>query len=258
MKLSINKWYASLFSFGIIIVLPIIVLALWSVSGKWIFPALIPQKVDFNTIKHMINDPIFFPSILNSFVIASSTTVTSLAIALPAARYFAFQKDLSSRVVEGVIYLPLILPAIAIVTSSQILFLKFHLTGTFLGIVLIHTYVCLPYAMQILLESYRQLGEGYYLTAQSLGAKPWYIFHHITWPLLKNGVGTAATLVFIVSFSQYLPTFFIGGGQIITLPMLLLPYANNGRLVLASSYSIVFLICTLIGVFILKLIMRRK
>ena len=106
--------------------------------------------------------------------------------------------------------------------------------------------------MQILLESYRQLGEGYSLTAQSLGAKPWSIFWQITWPLLRPGLTAAASLVFIVSFSQYLPTFFIGGGRIVTLPLLLLPYANNGRFGLASSYSLVFLGCTMVGVFIFK------
>jgi putative spermidine/putrescine transport system permease protein len=130
--------------------------------------------------------------------------------------------------------------------------LELRLTGTFLGIILIHTYLCLPYAMQLLLESYRQLGEGYNLTAQSLGAGPWMTFWQITWPLLRPGVSTAAGLVFIVSFSQYLPTFFIGGGRIVTLPLLLLPYANNGRFGLASSYSLVFLGCTWLGVFILK------
>lgn len=258
MKSSIKRSSLLVTFSALIVFLPLLLLFLWSFSDKWMYPAIWPQEITMKSFKQMLSEPNFFPAILNSFVIALAVTLVSIMIALPAARYFAFQKKFSQRLVEVMVYLPLILPAIAIITSSQVLFLQLHLTGTFFGIILIHTYLCLPYAMQILLESYRQLGEGYQLTAQSLGAKPWMVFWQITWPLLRPGLSTAATLVFIVSFSQYLPTFFIGGGRIVTLPLLLLPYANNGRFGLASAYSLVFLICTLIGVFILKRVIGGK
>ncbi|MGM0166551.1 hypothetical protein IGI39_001511 [Enterococcus sp. AZ135] len=253
MKLSMKRNYFLLFLVAAMIVFPTLLLFCWSFSAEWMYPAIFPQEFSGKIYNQMINEPNFWPAVINSFVIAFATTLVSMVLALPAARYFAFQKKMSHRFIEIIIYLPLILPAIAIITSSQVIFLQLHLTGTFLGIILIHTYLCLPYTMQILLESYRQLGEGFSLTARSLGAKPWSIFWQITWPLLRPGILTSATFVFIISFSQYLPTFFIGGGRIVTLPLLLLPYANNGRFGLASSYSLVFLGCTLVGVFILKI-----
>lgn len=240
------------------ILLPIFVLFLWSFSTKWIYPALFPEAIGLNHVKQMIAEPNFWPSILNSSWIAFLTTGLSLLLALPAARFLAFQKVVSKRWLEFIIYLPLILPAIAIITSTQLLFIQLRLTGTFTGIVLLHTYFALPYAMQILLNSYQQLGEEYQLTAQTLGAKSWQIFWQISFPLLRPGIMTAASLVFVVSFSQYLPTFFIGGGKIITLPLILLPYANNGRFGLASAYSLVFLLLTMIGVFGLKKILGGR
>lgn len=252
MKFASKRNYILLIIAALMVLLPLIVLILWSVSTEWMYPAIFPKALATKIYKQMLAEPNFWPAVINSFMIAFTTTMVSIVVALPAARYFAFQKNMSQRFVEVLVYLPLILPAIAIITSSQVLFLQLRLTGTFLGIILIHTYFCLPYAMQILLESYRQLGEGYSLTAQSLGAKPWSVFWQITWPLLRPGIIASATMVFIVSFSQYLPTFFIGGGKIVTLPLLLLPYANNGRFGLASSYSLLFLGCTILGVFILK------
>ncbi|MBO0450807.1 ABC transporter permease [Candidatus Enterococcus murrayae] len=254
MKILFKRGYFSLFFSVILVLFPLILLFLWSFSTKWMYPAVYPQEFAIKVYKQMISEPNFWPAVINSVVIAFATTGISVAIALPAARYFAFQKKIEHRFIEIVIYLPLILPAIAIITSSQVLFLQLRLTGTFLGIILLHTYLCLPYAMQILLESYRQLGEGYSLTAQSLGANSWTIFRQITWPLLRPGITTSAIFVFIVSCSQYLPTFFIGGGKIITLPLLLLPYANNGRFGLASSYSLVFLGVTMLGGYILKIV----
>lgn len=254
MLTSTRKSYLLLLFSAVLVLLPIVLLVIWSVSDHWMYPAILPQGLTLKAFSQMLREPNFWPAVINSFVIAIITTLISICIALPAARYFAFQKKLSHGFIEIIIYLPLILPAIAIITSSQVLFLQLHLTGTFIGIVLIHTYLCLPYAMQILLESYRQLGEGYHLTGQTLGAKPWVIFWQVTWHLLRPGVIASGSLVFIVSFSQYLPTFFIGGGKIVTLPLLLLPYANNGRFSLASSYSLVFLVCTMLGVYLLKLV----
>ncbi|GAA2909923.1 ABC transporter permease subunit [Enterococcus pseudoavium] len=258
MKFVVQKKYSFLLLAAIMVLVPLLIMLVWSFSQKWMYPAIWPQQIGNKMFKQMLNDPNFYPAICNSFLIAFATTVVSLFIALPAAKYFAFQRRLSQRLVEVLIYLPLILPAIAVITSSQVLFLQLRLTGTFLGVILLHTYLCLPYAMQVLIESYRQLGEGYELTAQSLGAKPGTIFRQITWPLLRPGVSTAAMLVFIVSFSQYLPTFFIGGGRIVTLPLLLLPYANNGRFGLASAYSLIFLVSTMIGVLSLKKIIGGK
>ncbi|MGX7126005.1 ABC transporter permease [Enterococcus viikkiensis] len=235
-----------------LILLPLSFLVLWSISSKWLYPAVLPQQLAVKPFIQMIHDSSFLPAIMNSFVIAFATTFLTLVIALPAANYFAFQQQFSQRVVEVMIYLPLILPAVALITSSQVIFLKLGLNGSFFGVVLIHTYFCLPYGMQILLESYRQLGEGYRLTARSLGASRWLTFWQISWPLLRPGIATSASLVFIVSFSQYLPTFFIGGGRIVTLPLLLLPYANNGRYGIASAYSLLFLVCTIIGVLFLR------
>ncbi|OJG46547.1 hypothetical protein RV04_GL000975 [Enterococcus hermanniensis] len=238
---------------ALLIILPLSLLFFWSFNGKWMYPTVFPEQYTLKVLHQMISETNFFPAILNTLVIALGATIGSLLIALPAARYFAFQKKWSQRFVEILIYLPLILPTIAITTSSQILFLRFHLTGSFSGIILIHIYFCLPYAMQILLESYRKMGEGYSITAYTLGAGSLRTFRLVTWPLLRPGIITSASLVFIVSCSQYLPTFFIGGGRIVTLPLLLLPYANNGRLGIASAYSLIFLGCTIVGVFILKM-----
>lgn len=238
---------------ALLITLPLTLLFFWSFNGKWMYPAVFPEQYTLKIFRQMLQEPNFLSAILNTVLIGMGATIGSLLIALPAARYFAFQKKWSQRFVEILIYLPLILPVIAITTASQILFLKFHLTGSFSGVVLIHIYFCLPYAMQILLESYRKMGEEYSATAYTLGAGSLRTFYLVTLPLLRPGIITSASLVFIVSCSQYLPTFFIGGGRIITLPLLLLPYANNGRLGIASAYSLIFLGCTLIGVFMLKM-----
>lgn len=242
----------------LLICLPLLVLLFWAINVSWMYPAIFPSQLGLKNLWLTSQEPNFWPGVLNSFFIASCATAVTLAIALPAAKFFAFQPFFSSKVVELFIYLPFILPAIAVITSTQTLFIQLYLTGTFTGIVLIHTYFMLPYALQILVESYLKMGQGYEQTAKTLGASFSQTFFQVTFPQLRPGISTAAGLVFIISFSQYLPTFFIGGGRIVTLPLILLPYANNGRFGLASVYSLLFLLTSLLGVYGWKLIIGRK
>ncbi|MGM0238983.1 ABC transporter permease [Enterococcus sp. AZ103] len=240
------------FIVGFIIILPVAVLVLWALGKDWLYPQIVPAEFSLKFIQQMVKDPNFVAALLNSVYIAFAATFLTLIIALPTAKFLAFQHFLPRRFVELIIYLALILPGIAIITSSQTVFLQMRLTGTFTGLILIHSYFMLPYALQILLESYRKMGFGYSETAKVLGATNWQTFISVTFPLLKPGILAAGNLIYFVSFSQYLPTFFIGGGRIITLPMLLLPYANNGRFGIASSYSLLFLVVSLIAVGLIK------
>ena len=50
----------------------------------------------------------------------------------------------------------------------------------------------------------------------------------------------AALFAFLISWSQYLLTLLIGGGQVITLPMLLFSAASGGNPSLVAILSLVF------------------
>lgn len=51
----------------------------------------------------------------------------------------------------------------------------------------------------------------------------------------------AALFAFLISWSQYLLTLLIGGGSVITLPVLLLAFANSGDYAITATLSLVFI-----------------
>lgn len=233
-------------------------IVLWAFSIKWVYPAILPTHYGLMYFHRAYADPNFWPSIWNSTIIALLATLAALAIALPACRFLTIQRFMPERLVEFIIYLPLILPAIAIVTSTETQFLRWQISGTYFGVIILHVFFMLPYAMQILLESYRKMGTGYQLTARNLGANSWQTLWHVTVPLLRPGLVAAAGLCYIISYSQYLPTFFVGDSNIITLPLILMPFANNGRFGVGSVYSIVFIVTSLIGVGVITWLIGGK
>ena len=86
-----------------------------------------------------------------------------------------------------------------------------------------------------------------------LGASKIDIFRYVTLPLLLPSILGASSMCFIIVFSQYFLTMLIGGGTVITYPMIMFPYIQSGDRVIASMYSIVFL-----GVSIIVLILIEK
>ena len=59
-------------------------------------------------------------------------------------------------------------------------------------------------------------------------------------------------MCFIISFSQYFLTLIIGGGNVITYPLVMFPYIQSGDRTLSSLYSIVFIIISLIRVVLIE------
>jgi putative spermidine/putrescine transport system permease protein len=78
--------------------------------------------------------------------------------------------------------------------------------------------------------------------ARSLGASTLSVIWRVMLPLTFPGIVVAALFSFLLSWSQYLSTLLIGGGKILTLPILLFALMGSGDRPVAAAVSIVFVI----------------
>ncbi len=76
--------------------------------------------------------------------------------------------------------------------------------------------------------------------ARTLGANPWQAFRHVTLPETAPGVAVAGLFAFLISWGQYILTLLIGGGNVVTLPMLLFSAAAGNDPVITSALALVF------------------
>ena len=135
----------------------------------------------------------------------------------------------------------------------HIFFIKLKLANTYIGVIIINILPCIPYAVRIIGDMYKLIGDKLEIQAKMLGASKIDIFRYVTLPLLLPSILGASSMCFIIVFSQYFLTMLIGGGTVITYPMIMFPYIQSGDRVIASMYSIVFL-----GVSIIVLILIEK
>jgi putative spermidine/putrescine transport system permease protein len=78
--------------------------------------------------------------------------------------------------------------------------------------------------------------------ARSLGASPLQTLWHVTMPAILPGVLVASLFTFLISWSQFLLTLMIGGGRVVTLPLLLFGFATSGRNDLTGAIALIYIL----------------
>jgi len=154
-----------------------------------------------------------------SFVVASLSTVGSLAIGIPAAYALVRGQFRFKQAVTLLVMTPLIIPPI-LIASALFLFLSgIGLIGTTIAVVLGHTLLALPFVTVIVSASLRNLDPSFELAALSLGAPPVQVFRFVLGPLIRPAILTAGLFAFLTSFGEFIVTLFVIGTTDITLPI---------------------------------------
>ncbi len=146
----------------------------------------------------------------------------------------------------------MLLPTIVLGLALLIIFVGHGLVGSWLGLVMAHLLVTVPYALRILLTSLSGLPAAVEEAASSLGAGPWPVLRHITLPLMLPGVIASAAIVFLVSFDEVVITLFIVGPRLTTLPVALYHYVEARTDPIVAAISVLMVLFTLALVVVLE------
>lgn len=221
---------------------PLIALPLYAGSNGWFYPQPLPPEWTLAPIMRQLGAAQTRAALIDSLTIALAVTFLALLIGIPAARTLGLRRFRGRGLVLLALFLPNVTPPLAIGMGLNILFLRLDLAGTLPGVMLVHLAPVLPYAIFALLGVFERYDEAYEQQASSLGASRSQVWLWVILPLIGPGVAVAALFAFLVSWSQYILTLLIGGGQIITLPILLVSSVSGSNptsiAVIASLFAI--------------------
>lgn len=230
-------------------VVPLIWLTVQSFAKNWRFPALVPPEWSFRAWSYLFDSSAgILSALLSSVLIALIVTITAVALAFPAARAIALHDFKSKGAVLFILLLPIFSPAIVAAVGEHALFLRIGLTDSWVGVVLAHLVPCVPYCVLTLAGSFSRFDVDLEAQAKTLGASRWQILRVVTLPSVAPGVLTAAVFAFLISWSQYLTTLLIGGGKIITLPLILIGFQRSSDEAITAALTLVFLAPTILFV----------
>jgi putative spermidine/putrescine transport system permease protein len=224
-----------------LVALPFVPLVLWAFAGEWRFPDLLPTEWSLRGMAHL-----FEPgggvlgAAFDSLLIGTMTAAASVAVGLPAGMAIGGYEWRFKGGVIFVILLPILVPPLASTMGVHVTFIGLGLADTLPGVFLVHLVPTVPYTALILAGVFAERTGELEEAARTLGANPWQAFLRVTLPGVLPGVAVAGLFAFLISWGQYVLTVLIGGGTVVTLPMLLFSAASGNDPVVTSALALAF------------------
>lgn len=253
-----NRLFLLFGSLGFLVLIPLVPLVLWSFSAGWRWPDVVPGQWGIRPWVYVFSAHAQTgEAAFNSLWIAVVVTVINGCLALPAARAFARSSFKGKSLLEALFYAPLLIPPFVPLMGMHMTLIRLHITDSALAVIAAHIAPSFPYMLRGLLISYRTLGVQWEEQAQMLGAGRWQRWKEVVLPHLLPGIAAGCSLSMLVSLSQYLTTFLAGGGRVMTLPLLLFPFASGGDLPIGSAYALLFAGIALLALVFMDRLLKR-
>lgn len=222
------------------VVLPFVPLVLWALSGEWRYPDLLPTRWSTRGLEALARPGLRLgEAVQGSLVIAAATAVCSVAVGLPAGVALGARWRGKGAVLLFVL-LPVMVPPLVSVLGLHLTLVRLGLADTWPGVLLAHLVPTASYSVLIVTAAVAARDRGLDEVARTLGASPWATFWQVTWPDVRPSVVVAGLFSFLISWGQYVLTLLVGGGSVLTLPMLLFSAASGSDPVLTGALALVF------------------
>lgn len=252
------SYFAINICFLFLLIMPLILLILWSFAKNWTWPSLYPQSFGVRGWEYFFSGASSSVEVLfKSIILSLGVTVVSILISIPAGKALGLYEFKGKKWIEILIFAPIIVSPVSIAMGIHVAFLRLGLANTYLGVGLVHLIPCLPYSIRIIQNVFEIVGYELEEQAKVLGANDAQVFFDITLPQILPGVISAASMVFVISFSQYFLTYLIGGGRVVTFTMLMFPFIQSGDRTMGAVYSLIFITITWICLLIMEKGLKR-
>ena len=238
------------FAFGAIFIawvgVPLVYCILWSAVNPdypWSYPAAFPERLSLFHWKYILENANILQAAGSSFFIAICTTFLSFLLALPTSYALGRRKLKGAGFYKMLMLLPMVLPGMAMAIFLGRMILSMGFSGTYLGVILAHTLMGIPYMMRILVVSFEAVPQDLVDAAANLDATAVTRFFEVYLPMVLPGLVAGSIFTFINSMEEFNLTFIIGLPTVRTIPTVLFSYLGESfARTRASVVSLILLI----------------
>ena len=235
--------------------IPIFVLLIFSFNSER-FPA--PwNSFTWEWYKELFTTEALWDSLWNSLFIACSATTISLATGILFLFYLAQNTKASRYLVlfYGNLLVPETMLAVALLGFFTYIAVPLGI-GT---LIVAHTVLGLGFVIPIVYVRYNELDPKLFEASLVLGASESQTFWKITLPLLRPALFSTALLVFILSFDDFILSYFCAGTDAQTLSLYILSMLRAGVSPIVNALSAILLaLSTLLALIFFSLRKRSK
>lgn len=136
------------------------------------------------------------------------------------------------------VWLPIILPALPLVTGQYLVALYTGQDGLMTTIIWGHLLWVMPWMLFVLKPAWQRIDPRLILIAQTLGWARGRIFWRVKCPLLLRPALIAFAVGFSVSIAQYMPTLWLGAGRYPTLTTEAVALSSGGSTAILATQAL--------------------
>lgn len=192
---------------------------------------LLSDGVSLSNYRRLFADPFFLEVLLRTLLYSVGTTMISLLIALPVARFLVTRAGRMKGILLALMLVPLVsgalLPSLGMLHlmgplgvvngAARLLGLPtVKLLGTPTGILIGLVQSFLPLMVLPLVNTFARLPTDLEQAAASLGAPALAVWRRVILPLAMPGIVAGAVLVFCAAFTSFVTPQILGQGHIAT------------------------------------------
>ncbi len=203
---------------ALFLLLPILFIAALSFgSSRWlIFP---PPGWTLEWYRDLFADPRWTEAALTSAKIGVVVTLLSVGVGLLASLALVRGKFPGREVLRAFFLTPMVLPVVVLAVALYAVFLRIGLSGTFIGFVIAHLIVALPFSIISITGALEEFDPSIEDAAVLCGASPWEARLRVTFPAISHGLFSAAIFSFLISWDEVVLAIFMASPTLQTLPV---------------------------------------
>ncbi len=237
--------------------LPVVPLLMWAFTSRWSGPVALPQQWGLTGWRSAFGAGVSSAA-ARSFALGLLVAAVATPLGAMAGRALGWGEVRRPRAAAAILLAPVVLPPFAVSMGLDVVILR---TGApdLMAVLLVLSVFALPYTTYTMRAAYRGIDEGLEEQARMLGATPRQARRRATLPAVRAGLLVSAGLAFLIGWSDYVVTLLVGGGQLITVPVLLGSTASGtGREATVAVLSLVTVAPLLVALLVGRVWTRRR
>ena len=231
---------------------------MWLSFDSNLLPSIPVQTYSLHWYEEVWNNPDIREGLSTSLMVGAAVSLLSVTFGLLSAYLLCrrFSKVVSPLYVSF-ISLPCFVPLLLAGMAMLMYFQTIQLAGNIWAIIAAHTCYCSPFALSLIRLSYERLNPELEYAAKNLGSGNIRTITCVIVPQLWPAIAAAAMLSFLVSWDEFVMSWFVGGFTK-TLPMVLYDMIGSSYNPSINAVGTVVTLVSGLALFAVLLLVQRS
>ncbi|MBQ6618019.1 MAG: ABC transporter permease [Phascolarctobacterium sp.] len=232
--------------------LPLLILALYSFNESRI--NAVWSGFTFDWYLSLFKNRRVLEALTNSLIVAVASTLVSTVLGTTAAIALNKYQYKYKNVINGLLYLPILIPEIVMGLSLLVLFSQAHIPLGKTSLILAHITFCVSFVVITVNARLEGMRPELEQAAMDLYATPFQTFRYVTLPLAMPGIVAGALMAFTLSIDDFIISFFVAGPNSTTLPLYIYAMVKRGISPEINALSTLLMLATIVLVVLAQIL----